>query len=162
MRLPDSVTRGLNGDFARRVSVSSAVLGIVIVAFLSSVGYPEWALGFGAGAGLSLFSFEVLRLLFRAFLRTPEEKESGPIPFWKKVLLGALAIAKLPIWTVVLFVAIYSPLYNVYGLVAGIALTQVVMVLKVLSLMIVPGEVNGGNGSADSPEADTSRNTIPQ
>ena len=108
---------------------------VVLVLYLR--GWLTASLGFAVGAALSLFSLWSLTCTVPRILR-----EARPMA---RVLLVLLLTLKLPAYAVVLYYATTHPYCHPGALVAGIALTPAVFVLKTLGQALIErvGEPSG-------------------
>lgn len=107
-------------SFIRRTLVGAAVVGAAGVVVLLLSGRVAWAVGFGLGAAVSLGNFHLITRAVGRLADPDTRKASGHL--WK----GALF--RFGIVAIVLFLAVVVFRVNVLALLAGLLLTQLVMI----------------------------------
>ena len=108
-------------SFIRRTLAGAVAVGVAGTAALLAFGRPGWAVGYALGAAISLGNFH---LITRAVMHLTElDTKRAPGHLWK----GALF--RFGIVAIVLFVAVAVFHVNVLALMAGLLLTQLVMIV---------------------------------
>jgi hypothetical protein len=107
-------------SFIRRTLVGALLVGAAGAVVLLLFGRPEWAVGFGLGAAVSLGNFH---LIARAVARlTDPDARGAPGHLWKG------AVFRFAIVGAVLFVAVVAFRVSILALVAGLLATQLFMI----------------------------------
>jgi len=107
--------------FIRWTLAGAIVIGVAGTVVLFALGRPGWAVGYALGAAISLGNFH---LITRAVTRLTElDAKRAPGHLWKGVLFRFGAVA------IVLFLAVAVFHVNVLALIAGLLLTQLVMIV---------------------------------
>jgi hypothetical protein len=108
-------------NFIRRTLAGAIAVGAAGTVVLFAFGHPGWAVGFALGVTISLGN---LHLITRAVARVTDlEAKRAPGHLWK----GALF--RFGIVAAVLFTAVAVFHVNVLALIAGLLLTQLVMIV---------------------------------
>ncbi len=115
-------------DLPRRVVRTGSWLAALFVFLFTVGGRPDIAAGLAVGSALSLFSLLSLVWLVPRLV-SPERPR-----VW---LLGFALLAKLPVFGVVLYLALSAPAIEGLAVFAGVGLVPAVIVLKTLGRMLV-------------------------
>lgn len=108
-------------SFVRRTLAGAIAVGVAGTVAVLVFGRPGWAVGYALGAAVSLGNFH---LITRAVMRlTDLDTKRAPGRLWK----GALF--RFGIVAIILFVAVVVFRVNVLALMAGLLLTQLVMIV---------------------------------
>ncbi len=117
--------------FPRRVLRMSLVLTGLGVIYACLAGAWRTAIGLGAGGLIGGAAFLVLSWTVGVLVGGSDK------PRWRKAGVLAVAVVKLPLLAVALWYAIWRLDAQPLALLAGLAMTQIVMVLKVAGAMLV-------------------------
>ena len=133
MNAPPAPVRRIASDegFPRRVLRMSLVLTALGVIYACLVGAWRTAIGLGAGGLIGGAAFLVLSWTVAVMVGGSAK------PRWRKAGVLAVAVVKLPLLAVALWYAIWRMDAQPLALLAGLAMTQIVMVLKVAGAMLV-------------------------
>ncbi len=107
-------------DFIRRTLVGAGVVGAAGAVVLLLFGRSGWAVAFALGAAVSLGNFHLITRAV-AGLTDPDTRQASR-HLWKGALFRFLIVA------IVLFVAVVVFRVNVLALLAGLLVTQLVMI----------------------------------
>lgn len=108
-------------SFIRWTLAGAIVVGAAGTGALLAFGRPGWAVGYALGAAISLGNFH---LITRAVTHLTElDAKRAPGHLWKDALF------RFGIVAIVLFVAVAVFHVNVLALIAGLLLTQLVMIV---------------------------------
>ena len=116
--------------FPRRVLRMSLVLTGLGVTYACLAGAWRTAIGLGAGGLIGGAAFLVLALTVGVLVG------GGGKPRWRKAGVIALVIVKLPLLALALWFSLWRLDAQPVALLAGLAMTQIVMVLKVAGAMM--------------------------
>jgi len=124
--LPAPVRRRVADEaFPRRVLRMSLLLTVLGVIYACLAGAWRTAIGLGAGGVIGGSAFLVLAWTVGALIG------GGGAPRWRKAGVIAIAVAKLPLLAWALWFSVWRLDAQPVALLAGLAMTQLVMVLKV-------------------------------
>jgi len=130
----------IDEGFPRRVLRMSLVLTAIAVVYACLMGAWRGAIGLGAGGVIGAAAFVTLAWMVGALVG------GKTLPGWRKAGLLALVLVKLPLLGVALWYALYRLDAHPLGLLIGLAMTQIVMVLKVAGMLLVSRSARGPGG----------------
>lgn len=144
---PSAPSRRLAVDegFPRRVLRMSLVLTALGVVYACLASAWRVAIGLGAGGVLGAAAFVVLAWTVGALVG------GSPRPRWRKAAVVALALIKIPLLLVALWLVLFRLQANPLALLAGLAMTQIVMVLKVIGILMLSRGARAANARKDPP-----------
>jgi hypothetical protein len=140
-----SLRSAVDAGFPRRVLLSSLILTALGVMYACLLGLHAVAIGLGAGGVIGGGAFVVLAWTVGLLIG------GGAVPGWRKAAVVAIALVKIPLLAVALWLALYRLGAHPGALLAGLAMTQVVMALKVGGSLLKAKMSGGGEAATNDP-----------